>query len=156
MPILNITTDQVFLQKVSKPVDFTDGAAVKRLGELLDDMHETLELKQGVGLAAVQVGVLWRAAIVDSCTDDGIIELVNPEIIKETNIKCGEEMCLSLPNVALQISRPTRVTVRAYDRAGKPFVYKFSGLGAICAGHEIDHLNGVTIIRRAEIQGEQK
>ena len=140
MAILKITTDQDFLRKVSKPVTDFD----MRLHTLLDDMAETMNHAGGIGIAGVQVGVLRRVCLV---TDfDGVVELVNPEIVSQKRIKDGAEACLSVPGEEITISRPTRVKVKAQDRFGKAFEYEFRGLPAVCACHEIDHLDGVLIV----------
>jgi peptide deformylase len=144
--LLKITTDQEFLKKVSKPVTAFDA----RLAALLDDMKETMDQAFGAGLAAVQVGVLTRVALV---SDKGkAIEIVNPEIIAAHQVKEGEEMCLSFPNFAAMIKRPQIVIVRALDRNGNPFQHRFRGISAVCACHEIDHMNGITI---ADARGDK-
>ena len=119
-----------------------------RLHNLLDDMRDTLTHSQGVGLAAVQVGVLWRACLV--MTPDGVLELINPQITSQGKSKIGEEGCLSVPDVNVRVARPNRVTVTALDRNGKPFKVDLKGLAAVCTCHEIDHLNGILLTDRAE------
>jgi peptide deformylase len=120
-----------------------------RLHELLDDMRETLENAQGVGLAAPQVGVLRRVVLVvetqkeNEEDEDQIIELVNPEIIAATGEQTGPEGCLSVPGVYGIVTRPDLVKVRAQDRYGKPFEVWGTALTARAFCHEIDHLNGV-------------
>jgi len=143
MAKLKITTEQEFLRKISKPVtDFGD-----RLHCLLDDMRDTLADADGVGLAAVQVGVLYRVCVV---RDSGeICELINPEIIAHGKEKISEEMCLSIPEVCMRVKRPQSVTVKAFDRLGKPFTREFRNLASICACHEIDHMDGILFIDRA-------
>jgi len=146
MAIRNILTgDEPALKKKSRIVtEFND-----RLHQLLDDMHETLEKANGLGLAAPQVGVLRRVAlIVEINTDtdpveEKTIELINPEIIEYTGTQEGTEGCLSLPGVYGIVCRPEQVKVRAHDRFGKTFEITCSGLTARAVCHEIDHLNGV-------------
>jgi len=142
MAILNIFTDKEFLHKKSKPVtDFDD-----RLHMLLDDMRETMVHNNGIGIAGPQVGVLWRVCLV--MTSGGVLELVNPEILIGKRIKRGPESCLSLQDESdreIMIDRPNKLTVRANDRNGKTFDVELKGIEAICASHEIDHLNGVII-----------
>jgi len=151
MARLKIITDQDFLHNVCKPV--TDFGA--RLHRLLDDMRETLENIQGAGLAAPQVGVLWRACIV--ATDNGIVELINPEMVLESNPKTAEEACLSIPNQSGFVSRPQRSTVSAYDRNGNQILVKFRGFSSACASHELDHLNGILYIDKlAQTNGGTK
>jgi len=131
------------LRKRSKEV--TEFGA--RLHQLLDDMRDTMYATAGVGIAAVQVGILFRACLVTT-DDKGIIELVNPVLIKAMGKKSGEEGCLSVPNHHGMIIRPTKVTVRAQDRNGEYFEHTFEGRGAVCVCHELDHLDGVLFIDR--------
>ena len=139
MARLKITTDQDFLRKISKPVTSFDS----HLHRVVDDMRDTLSYVNGLGLAAVQIGVLYRVCLVNDRGE--VVELVNPEIIRQSSPKIDEEACLSIPNEFYMIERPSRVLVRAYDRYGKKFEREFKGLSSICAAHEIDHLNGIII-----------
>ncbi len=127
------------LRKKSRPVTNFD----ERLWQLLDDMKETMASQQGAGLAAVQVGVLRRAVVVDVRDKNGVIELVNPEIISEEGTQCGGEGCLSAPNVWENVERPNVVTVKAQDRYGKEFMITGSALLARAFCHEVDHLDGI-------------
>ena len=137
---MKITTDFDFLRKVSKPVTDFDA----RLHQLLDDMRETMFDSSGIGIAAPQVGVLWRACIM--LTLDGeILELVNPEIITQKRPKRGDEACLSIPERNVSVIRPQFTRIRAMDRFGNTFERDFKKVESICACHEIDHLNGVLI-----------
>lgn len=138
MALRNIVTvgDSV-LTKVSRPVTKFD----RRLHQLLDDMTETLEDAGGVGLAAPQVGVLRRAVVVDT-GEDGILELVNPEIIAQSGEQTGLEGCLSVPGEYGIVTRPNEVTVRAQDRDGNWFEAEGEGLIARCFCHELAHLEG--------------
>ena len=126
-----------------------------RLHQLLDDMAETLEQADGVGLAAPQVGVLRRAVIVlETNVPEGdepyLIELVNPEIIEATGEQHEAEGCLSVPGQYGIVSRPAVVTVRAQDRNGNFFEVTGSGLTARCFAHELDHLNGIVFTSKCE------
>ena len=120
----------------------------KRIHTLLDDMRETLIEADGVGLAAPQVGVLRRVVIVmdtskeDLTPEEQIIELINPEIIDEEGEQYGTEGCLSVPGVYGYVTRPMKVTVKAFDRNGKQFEVTGEGLTARAFCHEIDHLEG--------------
>ena len=139
------------LNKKSRPVVKFDA----RLHQLLDDMADTLETQNGVGLAAPQVGVLRRAVIVvETNVEEGeaeyIIELINPEIIKTDGEQVGSEGCLSIPNEFGIVKRPQFVTVRAQDRDGEWFEYDAEGLTARCFCHEIDHLEGILFDSVAE------
>ena len=125
------------LRKVCKPMQKYD----LRLWLLLRDMAETMYKADGVGLAAPQVGILRRVVVID--VGDGLIELVNPEIISAEGEQGGPEGCLSVPGKRGFGYRPEKVTVRARDRHGKSFELTGEGLLARCLCHEIDHLDGV-------------
>lgn len=137
------------LRKKSRPVTNFD----ERLWTLLDDMAETMRSKDGAGLAAVQVGVLRRAVVIDVHDDHGLIELINPEIISAEGTQTGGEGCLSAPNVWEEVERPNIVTVRAQDRNGKEFTMTGSALLARAFCHEIDHLDGVLFIDHVKNDG---
>ncbi len=138
MALRNIVIDDdSILRKVSRPVTNFDA----RLATLLDDLADTLHRAQGVGLAAPQVGILRQAVVVD--IGQGVIELVNPEIIAKKGRQNGAEGCLSYPNQFGMVERPMHVKVRAYDRNGKPFEIEGTGLLARAFCHEIDHLHGI-------------
>ena len=146
-----LTKEEPGLYKHCRPVtDFN-----KRLHQLLDDMADTLELENGVGLAAPQVGVLRRAVIVLETNvpegeDDYIIELINPEIIESSGEQYGPEGCLSVPGEYGLVRRPMHVKVRAQDRNGETFEVEGEGLTARCFCHEIDHLNGIVFTSKCE------
>jgi len=125
------------LNKVCHPVTRFDD----RLGDLLDDMAETLRQANGVGLAAPQVGILRRVVVVIN-EEDELIELVNPEIILTDGEQDGLEGCLSVPGLYGKVKRPMRVRVRAQDRRGETFEVEDEGMTARCFCHEIDHLGG--------------
>lgn len=125
------------LTKKSREVEAVNGKII----QLLDDMAETMYKAEGVGLAAPQVGVLKRIAIVD--TGDGLIELINPVIKSESGEQLYVEGCLSIPGVYGEVKRPDHVVVEALDRRGEKKVIEGSGLLAVALCHEIDHLDGV-------------
>lgn len=128
------------LRKICRPVDKIE----KRLHVLLDDMAETMYAADGVGLAAPQVGVLRRIVVID--VGEGLLELINPEIIETEGEKVGVEGCLSVPGRRCTVKRPTRVVVRAKNRKGKEIEVEGTGLLAVALCHEIDHLDGVLYI----------
>ncbi|NLX94483.1 MAG: peptide deformylase [Clostridiales bacterium] len=130
------------LDKKSRKIEEFD----ERLHVLLDDMAETMYKENGAGLAAVQVGVLKRVFVAD--VGEGLIELVNPEIIEFEGIQEEQEGCLSVPGEYGITSRPATVKVKGQNRQGKWFVYKAEGLKARCFCHEIDHLDGVLFTKR--------
>ena len=108
--------------------------------QLLDDMAQTMHAANGVGLAAPQVGLLKRIVVID--VGDGVIELINPEIIATSGEQTDDEGYLSVPDKFLPVSRPNVVKVRALDRYGKSFTMEGEGLLARAFCHEIDHLDG--------------
>ena len=138
MGIRKILTDKdPALHKVCKSVEAFD----RKLHKLLDDMADTLEEAQGVGLAAPQVGILRRVVIVD--TDDGILELINPTMLETSGEQVGAEGCLSVPGKYGLVKRPYYAKVRAQDRNGEWFEAEAEELIARCFCHELDHLDGV-------------
>ena len=143
MAIRNIVTkEDEILRKKCRPVEKFD----EKLWELLDDMAETMYKAEGVGLAAPQVGILRRYCIVD--VGDGIIELINPVIDKESGSQEGQEGCLSIPGRYEDVVRPMKVKIHAQDRNGKPFKLTAEGFKARAICHEIDHLDGILYIDR--------
>ena len=132
-----LTQGEPVLTKVSHPVTKFD----QRLGDLLDDLKETLADAGGLGLAAPQVGILRRAVIVINGREE-MLELVNPEILSVQGEQEGWEGCLSVPGRWGNVKRPMTVRVRAQDRNGNWFEVEDTGLTARCFCHEIDHLNG--------------
>ena len=131
------------LRKTSREVTAFDG----KLATLLDDMFETMVQQSGVGLAAVQVGILRRAVVID--VGEGKIELVNPTILKTSGSQVGSEGCLSFPGQSGIVERPDAVNVRAQDRNGEWFELTGTGLLARALCHEIDHLDGIVFIDHA-------
>lgn len=124
----------------------TVGEMTDRMITLLDDMIDTLYESGGVGLAAPQVGVLRRMAVID--IGDGLIELIDPEIIAEEGEQTGAEGCLSYPEHWGIVTRPNKVTVRAADRAGNVREITGEGLLARALCHEIDHLDGEMFVEK--------
>ena len=137
------------LRKKSRAVEKIDD----RLITLLDDMHETLEKSGGVGLAAVQVGVLKRVVLVDN--GEEVLELINPVIVATEGHQEEVEGCLSCPNLWGVTKRPMIVTVSAMDRNGEMKTYTGDGLTARCFCHELDHLEGILFIDHAEMIDEE-
>ena len=126
------------LNKVCHPVTEFN----KKLHDLLDDMAETLEESQGVGLAAPQIGIMRRVAVVLD-EDDQLIELVNPEIVRTEGEQTGPEGCLSVPGKYGLVKRPNYAKVRAQDRFGNWYEVEGEELIARCFCHELDHLDGI-------------
>ena len=138
MALRNIVKDgdPVLRKKCRAVTEFNE-----RLHILLDDMKETLINANGAGLAAPQVGVLKRVAVVS--VDDVYVEIVNPEIISAEGEEILPEGCLSIPEVCGTVSRPYKVTVKAQDRYGKEFTVSGEEILARAFCHEIDHLDGI-------------
>ncbi len=130
--------DEDVLYKKCKEVKVFD----KKLGILLDDMYDTMKNKDGVGLAAPQVGILKRAVVIETDEELGKIELVNPVILSESGEQDGPEGCLSVPGVWGKVLRPMKVKVRAQDRYGEFFEIYGDELLARALCHEIEHLDG--------------
>ena len=135
--------DEILFKK-SRPVTAFD----ERLRELLDDMADTMYEANGVGLAAVQVGILKCICVIDD--GEGLIELINPVITEESGSQTGTEGCLSFPGKWGIVTRPEHVTVRAFDRDGNEVEFKGSGLWARAFCHEIEHLDGHAFVEKAE------
>ena len=130
------------LKKKSREVEIIDD----RLQLLIDDMIDTMHEYNGVGLAAVQVGVLKRLLVIDLYDDNGPIAMINPVILKEKGEQEVEEGCLSFPNQFAKIIRPAEVTVEYTDRTGKRVKLKAKELLAQAISHEVDHLDGELFI----------
>jgi len=130
------------LRKKSREIEIIDD----KIRELLDDMIETMHKYNGVGLAAVQVGVLKRAIVIDLYDDKGPLKLINPVIVKQKGEQEVEEGCLSFPNKYAKMIRPQEVTVEALNEDGKKIKIHGKDLLAQALCHEIDHLNGIVFI----------
>ena len=136
------------LRKPCKPMQKFD----LRLWLLLRDMADTMRKAEGVGLAAPQVGILRRVVVIDVGDENGLIELVNPEIIAQEGEQEGSEGCLSAPGRRGYVKRPNKVTVRAQDRKGKFFEITGEGLLARAFCHELDHLDGILYSDKEEYE----
>jgi len=133
------------LRKVSRPVTVFD----KKLGKILDDMLETMDDANGVGLAAPQIGILRRYVICEM-EDGEIVELINPEVLEkgeETAIM--QEGCLSVPNKSAYVERPTHLKLKYQNRDGIEITRNFEGFNARVCCHEIDHLDGILYYDKA-------
>jgi peptide deformylase len=128
------------LREVSVPVK----NITPNIHKLLDDMAETMYASNGLGLAAPQVGINKRVIVVD--VGDGLIEMINPEIISMEGEQIGPEGCLSIPGLTGEVKRAMKVRVKALDRNGQEFEMEGEELLARAFQHEIDHLNGVLFI----------
>lgn len=135
------------LREKAKPVP----KITPNIHKLLDDMADTMYEAQGVGLAAPQVGILKRVIVMD-CGEEfgGLIELINPEIIKKEGEQFGPEGCLSIPGLQGDVRRAQKCTVRGWDRNGQVIEIEGEDLLARCIQHEVDHLNGILFLDVAE------
>jgi len=131
------------LKKKSKPVEVID----EKIQELIDDMLDTMHKQDGVGLAAVQVGILKRVIVIDTYEEGEPVHVfINPEILETTGEREVEEGCLSFPNKFAKVIRPEKVKIKALDRNGKEITLTAEGLLAQAICHEIDHLNGIVFV----------
>ena len=127
--------DEILYKKCREVTEFND-----RLFTLLDDMYETMQAANGVGLAGPQVGVLKRIAVID--IGEGPVVLINPVIEQADGEQTGDEGCLSLPGKAGQVTRPNHVVVRALNENMEEYIIEGEELMARALCHEIDHLDG--------------
>ena len=130
------------LKKKSREVEEED-IMLDKNQNLIDDMLDTMYHYKGVGLAAVQVGILKQIIVIDVEDEKGPYVLINPKIIKTKGSKECEEGCLSFPNEFGKVVRPTEVIVEFLDRFGKKTKLKAKDLLAQAVCHEVDHLNGI-------------
>lgn len=133
---VRIDGDEV-LRKVSRPVT----EMTPRIEQLIGDMIDTMYQYDGVGLAAPQVGVLRRVIVID--IGEGPMVFINPEIVEQEGEQCGQEGCLSIPGVYMDVKRPNHVVVTAKNEKMEDIRVEGDGLLARALCHEIDHLNGI-------------
>lgn len=148
MALRNIVTEgDPILHKTSRPIEDINGRIIK----LLDDMAETMYYgNRGIGIAAVQVGVLRRCFVVDIGDEHGKLEFINPKITSREGEQLCTEGCLSVPGKQADVKRPLKIHVKALDRNGIPFEMDAEDLLANCICHEYDHLDGILFVDRAE------
>ncbi len=138
---IRIAGDPVLRQKAKKVKKIDAG-----IQRLIDDMIETMHAAPGVGLAAPQVGVSLRVVVIET-PDEGLIELINPEVVKKSGERRLTEGCLSVPGYQAEIPRSKQVTVKGLNREGKEIRLKaVDTLLAQALEHEIDHINGILYI----------
>ncbi len=145
MALRNIRTDNdPILRKKSKPVKEINASVIT----LLDDMRETMNSVEGIGIAAVQVGVLKRVFIVSIEEND--FECINPEIIEMSGTQTRNEGCLSVPGYNGRVERPAYVKLKCLDRNGNEQIVEGTELTAVALCHEYDHLDGILYTDKAE------
>lgn len=132
---IRLSTDEI-LRKKCKPVK----EITPNIITLLDDMSETMYDANGVGLAAPQVGILRRIVVID--IGEGLLELINPEILETSGTQTGNEGCLSVPGKSGSVTRPNYVKIKAMNREGEEFELEATELLARAVCHELDHLDG--------------
>jgi len=146
------------LRERAKPVPVVDDT----VRQFVDDLFDTMHAAKGVGLAANQVGVALRVAVVDVGEEspDPLV-LINPVVTPRGDlIETAEEGCLSIPDIFAEVDRPVDVTLQALDRDGKPYTMEISGYKARAVQHEVDHLDGVlfldhvTAVKRASLMSK--
>jgi peptide deformylase len=132
------------LRQPSAPVGAVDAVVQQRV----DDLLETMRAAKGVGLAANQVGVAHRVAVVDVGEESPPpLVLINPRIVQASDLlETAEEGCLSIPEIFGDVERPLSVSIEALDRDGRPYRVDLSGFKARAAQHEIDHLDGILFL----------
>lgn len=136
--VIRVENDEI-LRKKSREVEKID----EKTHVLIDDMIETMRKYNGVGLSAVQIGVLKRIVVIDIDDGTGVKVLINPKITKSKGEHEVEEGCLSFPNQYAKLIRPKEVTAEALDRDGKKITIKAKDLLAQAIAHELDHLDGI-------------
>ena len=143
MAVLEVMkTGHPVLKQIAEPVEFVN----KKIRQLLDDMAETMYKTDGVGLAAPQVNVSKRIIVLDD--GNGLIEVVNPEIVKKEGAQIGLEGCLSVPELFGEVERYEKVEVHGLNRNNKKIKIKAEGFLARIFQHEIDHLNGILFVEK--------
>lgn len=142
------------LRKISKPIK----EITPRIKDLSKDMHETLLDSNGVGLSAVQIGILKRLVVIDFGDDetygeyfvDGPIIAINPELVDEEGEIVESEACLSFPALSGEVKRPAKIKVKYTNLDGEEVIGEYEGMMARCFCHEMDHLDGKVFIDRVE------
>ena len=143
MAVLEVMkTGHPVLKQIAEPVEFVN----KKILQLLDDMAETMYKTDGVGLAAPQVNVSKRIIVLDD--GNGLIEVINPEIVKKEGSQVGLEGCLSVPELFGDVERYDKIEVHGINRNNKKIKIKAEGFLARIFQHEIDHLNGILFVEK--------
>ncbi len=144
------TYPEKILKRKAKEVKNITGA----LQQFIDNMYETMHVASGVGLAATQVGQDNAVFVADVPAENDqrrIIAVINPVIIESEGQSSIEEGCLSVPNFRIPVKRSARIVIKGYDRDGKDIILEATDLLATVIQHEMDHLNGVTLLDHASL-----
>ena len=139
-----IEGDEILRKRCREVSDIDD-----RIHMILDDMIETMRSQSGVGIAAPQVGILKRMFVIEP-EEGHVTEFINPVILEQKGVQKGEEGCLSLPGFVGKVDRPEYIKVEALDRNGNKVVHEGTEIKAVAMSHELDHLDGVLYIDKAE------
>jgi len=138
------------LKKISKNVEIFDA----KLHDLLEDMRETMYAHNGIGLAAIQIGIDKNVLIINLPDEEGkqtlenLVEIINPMVLESQGSVVYKEGCLSVPDVYEDVERKESIKVRYFDRDGEKIEQELDGLMAIAFQHELDHLNGHLFIEK--------
>lgn len=134
----------------------------RKLGKLLDDLYDTMIEFDGVGIAAPQIGIDERVAVVDIDDESGTIELINPRILEASGEQTGPEGCLSFPGLFGEVTRSYYVKIEAFNRKGRKYILEAEDFLARAIQHEMDHLDGVLFTSKViryldeeELKGEE-
>jgi len=138
------------LREPGKPVAVVD----EEIRRLVTDLFETMQAARGIGLAANQVGVARRVAVIDA--EGERLTLINPRIVEASGEETGEEGCLSIPDLYADVTRPDRVVLEALDADGNPYRAELTGLLARVAQHEVDHLDGILFLDHLSLFKRQR
>jgi peptide deformylase len=144
------TYPEKVLKRKAKEIKDING----ELQEFIDNMYETMHYASGIGLAATQVGEEKALFVADVPVDENktrSITIINPVIVEAEGESAMEEGCLSIPNFRIMVKRAGRIVVKGFDREGKDLVLEANGLLATVIQHEIDHLNGITLLDKASL-----
>lgn len=149
--VLEVLTypNKILFEKSKKVAKFDENLAT-----FLDDMYETMIAKNGIGLAAIQVGNPIQALVINLANEDGkqdkndLLEIINPQILKANGEQIYQEGCLSVPGFYEDVKRAENIVLKYQNRKGESCELKADGLLAVCIQHEIDHLNGHLFIER--------
>ena len=139
-----IEGDEILRKRCREVAEIDD-----RIRTILDDMTETMKSQNGVGIAAPQVGIMRRMFVIEP-EEGEVIEFINPEMIESFGTQTGEEGCLSVPGYVGMVERPEYIKVEALDRYGNKVVHEGEGIMAVALSHELDHLEGILYIDKAE------